>query len=1757
MDNVYKTSKLMQLAFTVTIICINIINLAAQSGNVLKADFSQDKTNGCLPVIVQFTNQSIGTGLNYFWDFGNGNTSAIENPGAIYTSAGVYTVRLIITNNNGLSDTVVKQATVRAFANPDAAFTANTKGACAGTQIAFSDTSTVASAPIVGWQWNFGDGASTLAKAPHHTFATEGVFSVSLIITDSNGCKSFVNKASYIKTTLPAKVSFTADNTGGCNTPLTVNFTNTSQLQAGQTYTYNWKLGNGDSTSVENPSLTYAQTGNYTVSLQVTDDNNCSVELTNKKFISIGKTKAAFTMDAKNGCVPHTVKFTNTGTGIPSNATVVWYFGNGDSAIGNSPKYKYTQAGTYSVTMAITSPSGCNDVLVKTDSITVLQSPVTVFGHGNPVSCSVPYTLNFHSGNPIAKSWLWDFGNGKTSTQEKPVTTFDSTGVFSVALTITDANGCKGNTVKTNLVRVKTQQAAFTPSVTFGCVPLTVSFTNNSTAFFGIKDFVWDFGNGQTSTTKNPTIVYNNAGIYHPKLIITDNNGCTDTVVYDSIMAGVKTHPDFVASKQQGCKSDMRDVKFTNKTDMKNQKVDAFFWDFGVLTSTLTNPVIDYYQYPSKYTVKLIAVSNGCADTMVKTNYINILMPHAQMKVVEDPCKLDTIRVINASKGGHVFEWTLNSVFYTGDENFNMFLNPGSYELDLHLKDTINGCSDSKSFKFDIHKPLEPGFTQAADSICANLPLLLTDTTKGAIAHDWKISHQPALSGKMVTPSFSNPGKENITLTVTDVYGCKESITKTNTVKILGPDFKAIVTPNEGCFPLDAQLIKTGHSEHGVASAFWSDNNKKVTTMADTVPFTFATSTPEMNKSGVVIYLSVTDNLGCKVVRNTRVKMSKPVAAISNQQDLKCDHTVVKFSHSSPASQHINTLQYQWELEDSATVATKTFTTSFNKAQTAKITLTVTETVLGCTDKTVVQLPIKLKKIQAGFNVDKTHTTCPPLVSTFTDASQTENTAITSAKWWFGDGATSSLAVPVKNYFYPGSFDITYKVTDAQGCTDSVVVKNKIQIGGPTGTYVIDRYKGCVPFTANFTANSQNAKTVNWDLGNGKLNVGANAQGTYVLPGSYKPAMVLEDSFGCLVVYPVKDPIVGYATPVPSFTISGGCANDKFIFNNTTDTTLLPANFVWTLTETTSTNTFNAEKKYGKPGKYNVVLTATAANGCEASNVQIAEIKPLKAGFDISSTQACRATVLYVADKSIAEAGIKHRSWSLGNGNYDSAANLNFEYNAPGKYFIKLTIEDNNGCTDSVIAANPVTVFDTLVPPTPKIHRVTVEQNNTVRLEFAPYCKADFGNYLIYRSLPGKDFELYKTITHQWDTVVIDADVNTFKSSYAYKIFTQTYCGKISADGVSNVHKSILLQTVVDTNIVRVSWNAYEGWEKIDQYQIFRKGPADADYSQFTIVPAYMTSYIDDKAFCGNTYQYLVYAERAAGGIMLSSSNYTSGTPIYKADVHPGRIVRATVEDDEKILIEFAPNYKQKTPVSYYTIEKSVDGMSYSPVYKSTDFTWSYVDEEVSVHSKSYYYRVSTTDVCGDVSQPGNIGKTILLHTLTDNEDNVNVSWSGYQQWEEGIQYYEVQQADANGVFVKVGTNNAADTSFVDASNLFNQIPQVRYRVKAVSNQGVESFSNIDDAKGRSSLFAPNAFTPNGDEHNNKFVVVGAYIKTYEINIYDRYGEKIFTGNNLEESWDGTYKGQPAQDGAYVYVINSLGIDAKFHNLSGTVTLLR
>jgi PKD repeat protein len=238
------------------------------------------------------------------------------------------------------------------------------------------------------------------------------------------------------------------------------------------------------------------------------------------------------------------------------------------------------------------------------------------------------------------------------SSNKNPSTTYFLPGLYTIKLVVTNASG-KDSIVKTNYINIlQPPQVSFSTSTsTVGCFPLRVQFVDNSIPAPGgsITAWEWDFGNGTTSTEKNPYYVYKQAGNFNVTLKVTSSNGCSNILTKPSFIRssqGVK--PDFTASNPINCKPPEA-ITFTNLTT--GPGTITYKWSFGDGgNSTVTNPV-HTYTTAGTYSVRLIAESDqGCVDTIVKDNQLNIGNFNSNFTFRNNVCVNDTVGFFNNSQ---------------------------------------------------------------------------------------------------------------------------------------------------------------------------------------------------------------------------------------------------------------------------------------------------------------------------------------------------------------------------------------------------------------------------------------------------------------------------------------------------------------------------------------------------------------------------------------------------------------------------------------------------------------------------------------------------------------------------------------------------------------------------------------------------------------------------------------------------------------------------------------------------------------------------------------------------------------------------------------------------------------------------------------------------------------------------------------------------------------------------------------------------
>ena len=249
-------------------------------------------------------------------------------------------------------------------------------------------------------------------------------------------------------------------------------------------------------------------------------------------FIAKAQVEANFTATPASGCSPLIVRFTDASTGSPTQWR--WDLGNGTISFLQNPSATYFSPGKYTVKLVAKNATS-EDSVLKTEFIEVFAKPAIDFSASTTTGCyplPVDFTDMTAPGSGTITSWIWDFGDGATATLQNPQHVYTSARSFNVTLQVRNSSGCISTLTKTSMIQINTGVLAqFTHDNPQTCkAPVNIDFQNQSTGT-GVVNYQWDFGDGNSSGLLNPSHTYTSNGSYTIKLIVTNSNGCTDTII--------------------------------------------------------------------------------------------------------------------------------------------------------------------------------------------------------------------------------------------------------------------------------------------------------------------------------------------------------------------------------------------------------------------------------------------------------------------------------------------------------------------------------------------------------------------------------------------------------------------------------------------------------------------------------------------------------------------------------------------------------------------------------------------------------------------------------------------------------------------------------------------------------------------------------------------------------------------------------------------------------------------------------------------------------------------------------------------------------------------------------------------------------------------------------------------------------------------------------------------------------------------------
>ena len=625
------------------------------------------------------------------WLFGDANQSSSVNPSHTYASAGQYTVKQILTSNNGCSDTA--DMLLETYHQPKTNFTINDSTQCLkGNSFSFNNTSSISSGTISN-KWVFSDGSSSTNLNESKIFSTNGTYIIKLISTSNNLCKDSISKTLLVYP--QTAIDFNINTSKQCFKGHQFIFSNASTITSGS---FNSTINFGDNSILafnSNANKTYSTfADSFIVQMIATSNFNCKDSLSKTVYLNPSP-YPSFTINDSIQCEKEN-QFTYSNSSITDKGSIqnLWFFGDGNTSNSKDPSHKYSTTGIHTVNLKVIANGGCSDSISK--QIIINLSPFAIIDGLYFESCLLNNNLTFKDiGNSYTgMSYSWNFGDGNSSMDDDQTShSYTNSGIYTVTLIKNTVENCKDTSTATAEV-FENPNADFTINDNEQCLIGNQYTMTDQTVFAGGYSRKWYLPQLASSIASTISNSFSDTGMQIISLLIESNDGCKDSI---SKVVFTRPMPNFtVNGPKKACLNDT--ILFTtlsseilnyswkvdngntilasqinlntSQVGTKNIEVAAIN-TFGCVTTIDLNPAIIIHGLPVvDFDYSSQAFGNGAELTLIdKGNY---------------PVLQRSWYTYNSLQGTNLFIGSNQTEKYQIDDT-------GTYTIQLYVTDT-NSC---------------------------------------------------------------------------------------------------------------------------------------------------------------------------------------------------------------------------------------------------------------------------------------------------------------------------------------------------------------------------------------------------------------------------------------------------------------------------------------------------------------------------------------------------------------------------------------------------------------------------------------------------------------------------------------------------------------------------------------------------------------------------------------------------------------------------------------------------------------------------------------------------------------------------------------------------------------------------------------------------------------------------------------------------------------------------------------------------------
>lgn len=1726
---------------------------------------------------------------------------------------------VFVASNGGVcNDTLSFSTQIRP--RPDVAFTIDTGQLCLrNNQFNFTNQTQGFSYNLT-YRWHFGDGDTSAATSPSHSYPNSGAFAPKLIATSNFGCTDSLSKA--IQVFANPKSNFTLSDTFSCFNQQRFSASSTATLASDTLQSFIWLYTNNRDTAQQLSNITFDSTGVYGFTHIVVSNKGCADTLLRQVFVSPNP-EAKYASNSLAQCFKgNEFNFVDSSKHILALSQQIWEVpGLGLSDTGAQFSLRLAQVDSFDFLLRVSDSLGCADTV--TGKFIVHPQAEARIAASDTLDCFRYHSFDFSSQSSILygdiTSSIWEYAGKRDSAVNLQNIKFDSVGSYNVRHIVSSQFNCADTTTVTIQVKPHPNAQLWVANQSSCLKGNTFNFVDSSQHTSNIVLSRWEIpALNHTDTGKTWSYAFPYADTFVVSLQVVDAFGC-----WDSTETQLTVHPQSTLSfvTDTAC---LRDSIFLQSTSqVSSGSIVQTDWDFGNGQSASGAATSYLYDQTGRYTITLkTETDKGCKDTLVTANTVLIRpLPKPIFTANSPVCENELMRITNQTvdTGQHAnadyfINWYGNQIA----QNNKVFeLMPQDTGIQQFFTYAVNqfGCADSSPLDFRVIPSPVADFLFPFTIQCLRGNIFeaqnLSQGLGYPLTYEWDFG--AGITSTVFEPVFSYPanGSYPMYLTVKNNFGCESTKVDTFLIDFYpAPNLSLITLIDSQCF-LGNQFVFANNTSitSGSFETFLGFDGVDTVAISDTLFYTFS-------KTGLVrVDMFVNTDLQCKDTISQFIRVWEMPEALHEVNILTgCEgQTTFEFTNLSTANEP---LIYTWHYDgiqqsDSMQSLTHVF------ANFGSYTVDL-EAISPNNCRDTFSIPININPVPrpVAFAPD------PEQCFAFHNFDLFSNTTLALGdyeSYWDVEshGGFSGDSVLDLRFTDYGSMVIRYKAVSDSLCADSVQFNLQIN-PNPLADFTVDKTAACLrnnlfELQSNASLVFGTIDSVIWtDELYSVLGTGNTMQVSFIDSGFHDIIQRVVTDKGCSDTF--VQAVRLYQNPIALFSAQ---FLDSCFYTNALQVTDLAqvfngqGNAVFEFSDASVyTNQAAFVHTFDQLDTFTIRYMVEDAQTCADTTEQQVIVRPQPlAQIALDEIQPCLSINQFVFKDSTLSHGVSYqRRWEFRDelvDRFDSIVNYSFA--TEGLKTIYLHVEGPYACSTS----------DTIT--------VAVFPKNNLSFDVSnpAYCLNEQDFKLLYNgAVPF--VQLRQLIWAFADTTFDNQEFVTKKfadtGSFSNVLITENTFGCFDTLSFELEVKPL---PTVDFVVNDSMWCLRNQALELNSLADFSEGNIAAYFWEFSDATTANGAVVNNKLFVSSgIYDVLHIAvadNNCRDSFVRKIEFYDNPVAAFVSDTFE------LCERGHSFSVNAATNFAQAMRQHYWSIPSiglsdsgqalnvqfsqygnygfeliSVDNHGCADtiegllkVYPQSDIA--FLADTICFGQTSSIRDLSTLDSGSIINREWSLGDlsshtgpnvshlfprpdafNVQLITTTDAgcKDtlfaagaslvrSLPVAGFSYQKTFDSMQYTGYQFANLSTGNTPLNYAWTFDRyGFSSASNPYWAFPDTgRMFVNLLVTDlfGCENQLTQDFVTYPETLpYIPNAFSPNQDGLNDMFKLQGvAYTMRFRMQIFNRWGEMLFETTDLNQAWDGTFNNVEVPPGVYMYKINFVTLHGRFVQKFGDLTLLR